>query len=65
MLSRELRIKPGETTNDLMFTLETVNCLGCCAIGPIVVADGEYYGHMTANKAVKLVRSIKKRHSDG
>ena len=64
-LSRELDIKPGETTNDLMFTLETVNCLGCCAIGPIVVADGEYYGHMTANKAVKLTKSIGKKCSDG
>ncbi len=60
-LSRELHIQPGETTTDLMFTLEAVNCLGCCAIGPIVVVDGEYYEHMTASKAVKLVKSIKKR----
>ena len=64
-LSRELHIKPGETTNDLMFTLETVNCLGCCAIGPTVVGDGEYYGHMTANKAVKLLKSTEKEHSNG
>jgi len=61
ILSRELHIKPGQTTNDLMFTLETVNCLGCCAIGPIVVVDGEYYGQMTAGKAVKLLKSIEKK----
>ncbi|MBP7162527.1 MAG: NAD(P)H-dependent oxidoreductase subunit E [Candidatus Omnitrophica bacterium] len=64
-LSRELNIKPGETSQDSMFTLETVNCLGCCAIGPIVVMDGEYHGQMNASKAVKLVQSIKKRCSDG
>ena len=64
-LSRELQIKPCETAADLMFTFETVNCLGCCAIGPIVVVDGEYYEHMTANKAVNLVKSIKKRRSNG
>lgn len=63
-LSRELDIKPGETTNDMMFTLEIVNCLGCCAIGPIVLVDEEYRGNMTANKAVTLVRSIGKESSD-
>ena len=40
--SKELNIKPGETTKDLMFTHETAACLGCCAIGPVVVVDGEY-----------------------
>jgi len=64
-VSRELQIKPGETTNDLMFTLETVNCLGCCAIGPIVVVDGEYHGQVTADKAVKLLRSIEKKGPNG
>ena len=59
-LSDELGIKSGETTKDLQFTLETVNCLGCCAIGPIVVVDGEYYGEMGTGKALKLVKSIEK-----
>ncbi len=40
--SKELGIEPGETTKDLMFTHETAACLGCCAIGPVVVVDGEY-----------------------
>lgn len=55
-LSRELNILPGETTEDKNFSLETVNCLGCCAIGPIVVADGEYHGEMTTQKAIKIVK---------
>ena len=45
-LSRRLDITPGHTTPDGEFTLETVNCLGACALGPIVVADGEYNGQM-------------------
>ncbi len=49
-IGRRLEIAPGETTEDQNFTLETVNCLGCCAIGPIVMIDGEYYGEMTTRK---------------
>jgi NADH-quinone oxidoreductase subunit E len=37
-------IKPGETGEDLKFTLETVNCLGCCALGPVVEVDGKHHG---------------------
>ncbi len=40
---RQLGIQPGETTEDKKFTLETVNCLGCCALGPVVVIDDQYY----------------------
>jgi NADH-quinone oxidoreductase subunit E len=39
-------IKPGETSPDLKFSLKTVNCVGCCALGPVVVIDGEYHGKM-------------------
>ena len=39
-------IKPGETDVDLKFSLETVNCLGCCALGPVVVVNGEYHGNI-------------------
>ncbi len=49
-MRRTLGIAPGETTPDQNFTLETVNCLGCCAIGPIVMIDGEYYGEMNSRK---------------
>jgi NADH-quinone oxidoreductase subunit E len=43
---RQLGIKAGETTPDREFTLETVNCLGACALGPIVVVDGEYFSNV-------------------
>ncbi len=46
VIERDFGIKPGETTEDMRFTLETVNCLGCCAIGPVAVIDGKYYSKM-------------------
>lgn len=54
-IGRVLKIAPGETTPDKNFTLETVNCLGCCAIGPIMVVDGEYYGEMNTRKVAPLL----------
>ena len=54
-----LGVSPGETTRDRNFTLETVNCLGCCAVGPLVVVDGEYHGEMTP----KRVESVLKGYS--
>jgi NADH-quinone oxidoreductase subunit E len=45
-----LGIEPGQTTRDKRFTLETVNCLGCCAVGPLMVVDGEYHGEMTPQR---------------
>ena len=59
-VSNELNVNPGETTEDLAFTLENVNCLGCCAIGPITVVDGEYYGQMTSQKTLSLLKKIRK-----
>ena len=50
-MERCLAIKNGDTTPDQNFTLETVNCLGCCAIGPVVVVDEEYYGQTTIAKS--------------
>jgi NADH-quinone oxidoreductase subunit E len=54
-LEAMLGIKPGETTPDLHFSLETVNCLGACALGPIVVVDGKYSGQMVASKVDDLL----------
>lgn len=50
-MERELAIGSGKTTKDLRFTLETVNCVGACALGPVVIVDGEYHGQMKAEKA--------------
>ena len=49
-IERELGINPGETTKELKYTLETVNCVGACALGPIVVVDGEHVGGMKTEK---------------
>jgi len=57
-LETKLGISAGATTRDRTFTLETVNCLGACALGPIVVTDGEYSGQMTAQKADTLLKRI-------
>jgi len=56
-IERELDIKAGGTTKDLKFTLETVNCVGCCALGPVVVIDGEYHGQMKTDKAKALLEN--------
>jgi NADH-quinone oxidoreductase subunit E len=50
-----LGIKRDETTKDRKFTLETVNCMGCCAVGPAVKIDGDYYGHMSTDKVDSLL----------
>jgi NADH-quinone oxidoreductase subunit E len=57
-LQTKLGVKAGGTTRDRVFTLETVNCLGACALGPIVVTDDEYSGQMTPQKADQLLKSI-------
>ena len=54
-IGRLLQVAVGDTTTDEMFTLETVNCLGCCALGPVMVVDGTYYGKMTATKIEKIL----------
>ena len=56
-IERELDIKAGGTTKDLKFTLETVNCVGCCALGPVVIIDGEYYGQMKTDKVKVLLEN--------
>ncbi len=53
---RRLGIKAGETTADRQFTLETVNCLGCCAIGPVVVVDGVYHSHVSIDQIEKILK---------
>jgi len=50
-----LNVEPGGTTEDGEFTLSVVNCLGACAIGPVVVVDGKYNGKMNASKVKNLL----------
>ena len=58
---RVLDVKSGETTEDKMFSVETVNCVGACALGPLVIVDGEYHGNQTATRIERLVKKIRKK----
>lgn len=49
-----LKISPGETTMDGRFTLDTVNCLGCCALGPVVVVDGIYHSNPSTQELERI-----------
>ncbi|MDZ4164935.1 MAG: NAD(P)H-dependent oxidoreductase subunit E [Smithellaceae bacterium] len=51
-------IKPGETDLDLKFSLETVNCVGCCALGPVMEVDGKTHGKMGPAKTADVLRNI-------
>jgi NADH:ubiquinone oxidoreductase subunit E len=53
---RRLGIAAGDTTGDGIFTLETVACLGCCAIGPVVVIDGDYHAQTSIRKAEAIIK---------
>ncbi len=52
---RQLDVKAGQTTKDKEFTLETVNCLGACALGPIVVVDGHYFSNVRTAKVKRII----------
>jgi NADH:ubiquinone oxidoreductase subunit E len=54
-LERRLEVGAGGTTEDLFFTLETVNCLGCCALAPVVVVDEDYHASMVPSKVEKML----------
>ena len=58
-ISEILHIEPGETTKDQEFSLEAVNCLGCCALGPMVVVDGKHHGLMNSAKVDALLRNYR------
>ncbi len=57
-LERRLGVQAGGTTKDLRFTLETVNCLGCCALSPVVVVDDEYHSQVTSRKLEKVLKEL-------
>jgi NADH-quinone oxidoreductase subunit E len=57
-LERDLKVKAGETTEDKNVTLETVNCVGACALGPLVILDGEYHGNISSAKLDKVMDSV-------
>jgi NADH-quinone oxidoreductase subunit E len=54
----KLGIKTGQTTPDNDFTLNRVNCLGCCAIGPVIVVDDDYHGRVDSKMAEKILEQL-------
>jgi len=62
-LKRSLGIKPGETTADGLFTLETVNCLGACAIAPVMVVDEKYHSKVKPDQVDEILKTYRgKKH---
>ncbi len=60
-LKKSLEITAGETTADNRFTMESVNCLGTCALGPVMMIDGKYHGNMTAGKVDLVLKEAESR----
>jgi NADH-quinone oxidoreductase subunit E len=58
-IEEALKIKDGETTEDRFYTLESVACLGCCSLAPVMMIGEQTYGKLTGNEAVKIVKNIK------
>jgi NADH-quinone oxidoreductase subunit E len=57
--ARQLEIAPGETTPDKEFTLETVNCLGACALGPVAVVDGHYFSNVSKGRVNQIIKKTR------
>ena len=60
----QLSVEPGEVTADGLFSLELVNCLGACALGPIVKENETYHPHMTPGKLRRLIETIRSREME-
>lgn len=59
-LERRLNIKSGDTTEDLHFSLDAVNCLGCCGLAPVVTVDDDIYGKIALNKVPRILKKYQK-----
>lgn len=62
-LKEELNVKDGETTPDGIFTLESVACLGCCSLAPVMMIGEETYGKLTGKSAVKTIKEIRRKET--
>ncbi len=63
-LLTQLQVEAGQTTSDGAFTVETVNCVGACALAPVVIIDGQYHDHMTAGRLRDLLASVRKEEQE-
>ncbi len=62
-IAEYLGIKSGETTEDGLFTLEDVACLGCCSLAPVIMINGEAYGNLTPDSAIAVLKEIREKES--
>ncbi len=62
-ITGELKISDGDTTDDGLFSLKTVACLGCCSLSPVMMINEETYGSLTPAKTVEILREIKEREA--
>lgn len=63
-LEEALKIKDGDTTSDNLFTLESVACLGCCSLAPVMMIKDETFGKLTGKEAVKIIKEIKLKENE-
>ena len=64
-LLTQLKVEAGETTADGEFTVETVNCVGACALAPVIIIDGQYHDHVSAGKLRELLTSFRNKDQEG
>ena len=60
-LERELRIKKGETTPDMQFSLDTVNCVGCCGLAPVITVGQEVHGKLKQASIPRIIKKYRKK----
>ena len=58
-IEEALKVKDGQTTEDRLFTLESVACLGCCSLAPVMMISEQAYGKLTGNEAIKIIKNIR------
>jgi len=63
-ICRDLKITPGQTTRDGLFSLEVVACIGACGLAPVISIDGEFYAGMTPDKAKKILQSYRRKATE-
>lgn len=64
-IEEELGIKDGQTTEDGMFTLKNVACLGCCSLSPVMMINGETYGTLTPSKTKEILKELREKSQGG
>jgi NADH:ubiquinone oxidoreductase subunit E len=62
-ISREFRVEPGGTTPDRLFTFQAVNCVGACAVAPVMIVDGKYYDGVTPASAIEVLSGLTKNEA--